>query len=230
MGDIIQTGMGGYVRGAQNIVTPPGTPNQTPHLNERADFLMAQALPERAELVKMGGSWHASIPTGSVFTTVAGWPTTRAELVMSNGNQAGGVSFVIDYVWGATIVTETAASFLTLIGQISPAGAVAVAADNAAVLRVSQSGKAAAYGGNAKFALANTAFAVASKWQVLPNQVGGLGPGAVSIGQYSTAQVNGLLVVQPQATLCLNVVVGTAVASAAMLGVVWHEVQLALGG
>ena len=200
-----------------------------PMLNSRGDFLVAQALPPKAELVRSGRSWHASIPTGSAFTTVAGWPTTRGELILSNGEPVSGLSYVIDYVWAAEIVTETAASFLALLGQISPAGSVAVATDNANVLRTSLSGRSGSYASNAKLALANTAFGVASKWMVLPNQNAPLGPGAVSIGQLATANVDGLLIVPPQATLALNVVVGTAVASAGLMGVAWHEVQLDLG-
>lgn len=202
----------------------------TPRMNGRGEALFVQALPERAEIVRLGASYHASIPTGSAFTTVAANPTTRAELVLSNISAAGGKCLIIDEVWVETIVTETAASSLSICVQISPSGLVAVAADNTAVLQRCLNGKsgATARSVNAALAVANTAFGVASQWH-FPHQAGYLGGGAVSIGQLSVAKLNGMYVVQPGATFLMNAVVGTAVASAGIMGVIWHEAQVDLG-
>lgn len=202
----------------------------TPKSNGRGERLVVQSLPERAEIVRLGRSWHYSIPTGSAFTTVAGNPTTRAELLLSNIAAAGGMSLVIDEIWAETIVTETAASSLSICCQMSPAGLVAVAADNTAVLARCLNGKSGATGRapSAAAAIANTAFGVASQWH-FPHQTGALGGGAVSIGQLSVAKLNGLYVVQPGATFLMNLVVGTAVASAGIMGVVFHEAQVDLG-
>lgn len=223
----------GRVRGATNPTsTFPDTTDQAVRANGRGEGLMVQALPQKTEVCRLGASWQASIPTGSAFTTVAAWPTTRAELVLSNTSPAGKIGvtcLVIDYVWGVQIVTETAASAFSLIGQISPAGLVANAANNTAVLKTSMSGKAAAYAGVATTAIANTAFAVASQWQILPNQYAPLSPASVGVGAMSCADLHGLFIIPPQATLCLNAVVGTAVASAGIIGVVWHEQVLDLG-
>jgi hypothetical protein len=223
----------GRVRGATNPTsTFNDTTDQAVRCNGRGEGLFVQALPQKAEVSRLGASWQASIPTGSAFTTVAAWPTTRAELVVSNTAPAGRIGatcMIIDYVWQAQIVTETAASAQTLIAQVSTAGRIATATNNTAVLVTSMSGKAAAYAGVGTFALANTAFAIASQWQVLPNQPNALSPAAVGVGSSSTADCHGLLIVPPQATLCLNLVVGTAVASAGIIGLVWHEQVLDLG-
>ena len=197
-------------------------------INARGDLSVAQGLPHKAELSRMGATYHASIPTGSAFTTVAAWPTTRAELVLSNPNPAGsGICFVIDSAWCATIVTETAASQITILAQLSSASLVATAANNTAVLVQPLNGKAATAGQTATLAVANTAFAVASRWQVMG--VSGLGGATVSVGQACLAPFDGLYIVQPQATLCLNAVVGTAVAAAGLIGVTWSETYLDLG-
>ena len=52
---------------------------------------------------------------------------------------------------------------------------------------------------------------------------------AVGVGAQSSCQLNGMYVVQPGATFLMNVVVGTAVASAGIMGVVFHEAVLDLG-
>jgi hypothetical protein len=202
----------------------PANPTTQVQQNTRGDLCVAQGLLPKVDLTRLGNSWQASIPTGSAFTTVAAWPTTRAELILSNANPAGGKSFVIDQIWAATIVTETAASQMTLLAQMSGAGLVAVAANNTAVLVTSLSGKAGVYGGAASLALANTAFMIASKWQVVG--VSPLGGASVSVGQAALAEMQGGYIVQPQSTLGVNLVVGTAVASAGLMGISWHEVQL----
>lgn len=200
--------------------------DQSLRLNGRGDALFAPALLAKAELVRMGGSYSAAIPTGSAFTTVAAWPTTRSELYLGNAETAGGRSYVIDQIWAATIVTETAATELTIIYQMSAPGIVALPANNTAVLVNSLSGKPN-YGGKAQLALGSTAFAVANKWQVVAGSP--LGGASVSVGQAVLAEVQGQIIVPPGATLCLNAVVGTAVAAAGIMGVVWHEVALDLG-
>lgn len=216
--------------GASPTATFTDSTDNAMRCNGRGEGLFAQALPPKAELARLGTSWQASIPTGSAFTSVAAWPTTRAELVISNTAPAAKLAatcMIIDQVWVAEIVTETAASHLTLIAQISTAGRVALATNNAAVLVTSQSGKAAAYNGVGSFALANTAFAIASQWQVI-GQSQMAGAAAVSVGQSTLAELGGLFIVPPQATLCLNAVVGTVVASSSILGLVWHEQVLDL--
>lgn len=198
--------------------------------DQNDNMYMAAGLPERAGVVARGASYHASIPTGSAFTTVAAWPTTRAELVLSNVAPAGGPCLIIDRIWAATIVTETAATEMTILCQVSPAGLVTPATDNTAVLVRNLNGKSGANqrSANAALAMANTAFAVASQWDV-PDQTLTLGPGATSVGQAATARINGGYVIQPQATFCMNLVVGTAVAATGIIGVVWHEAMLDLG-
>ena len=200
-------------------------------MNNRGDLCMAQALPAKAEIARLGASYHASIPTGSAFTTVAAWPTTRAELVLSNVSPAGGPSLIIDRIWFSTIVTETAASAYTILCQMSPAGLVAVAADNTAVLVRNLNGKSGGTqrSANASLAVAHTAFGVARQWDVPEQAAFGTNLAAVSLGAGAIASINGGYIVQPQATFIMNAVVGTAVAAAGIMGVVWHEATLDLG-
>lgn len=201
-------------------------------MNGRGEALIAAAQTERSEIVRIGSSWHYSIPTGSAFTTVAAWPTTRSELNLTNMNAAGGQCIVIDEVWAATTVTETAASALTILCQVSPVSLVASAAvvDNSAVLARCLNGKAGALNRAPGVAatIASTAYGIASQWHVV-NQNTTTPLGAVSVGQSSVAKINGLYIIPPTATFAVNVVVGTAVATSCIMGIVFHLMQLDLG-
>ena len=190
------------------------------------ETLVAQALPPYAALTSLGQTWQCSIATGSAFTHVAAWPTTRAEIVFFNGYAAGtGVCMVIEQVWAANVATSiAAASSYTLIAQIVPSSSTALTNDTAQLI-TSMSGKTG-YQGAVTRAVANTSYAVASKWQPLSSSA--TNPGSVSIGICEVAEVLGGMIVPPQAFLCLNLVVGTATGTAS-IGCVWDELVLNLG-
>tara|TARA_R110000868_G_scaffold401648_1_gene677250 strand:- start:269 stop:919 length:651 start_codon:yes stop_codon:yes gene_type:complete len=186
-------------------------------LNSRGDLLVAQSIPQTAEIVRMGDSWTCSIATGSAFTSVAGYPTTRSELSLYNGEPSTGKSYVIERVWWCSITSITAASGASIVYQVG--ASIAALTDDTAQLINSPLGKV--YGGRAKRAVATTTH-TANKWAVLES----LGAGAaVSIGTGLTTHVNGAVIVPPGATIGLNVVLGTAVGTN-IIGVSWHEVQL----
>lgn len=188
-----------------------------PQINNRGDTLIANSLPGRTELVRLGNSWDMQIPTGSAYTNVADMPTTRAELALYNGEPSTGLSYVIDQVWFISLTSITAAAGITLIAQLQ--AAVAALTDNTAVLINSPLGKT--YGGRAKRALAVTTM-VANKWRALGAVQAGA---AASIGLGLVANVDGGIIVPPGATLGLNAVAGTATGTS-LIGVSWHEVQL----
>jgi len=191
-------------------------------INNRGDVCVVQGLPPKTDIVRLGNTWHCCIATASAFTHVAAWPTTRAEIVLYNGESAGGKSYIIDSAWAANVATSiAAASAYTLIGQIVP-GPVTAPTDDTAQLITSASGRGTNYSGKARRAIANTAFAVANKWEILNGAPSGA---AGSIGLGIFAAVDGGLQVPPGAVLCLNLITGTATGTAC-IGVKWHEVQL----
>jgi len=195
-----------------------------PAMNSRGELLISHGLPERAELVRLGQSWGAQIPTGSAFTFVNAWPTTRAELVLYNAEPAGGKTFIIDRVWMSNITSQAAAQPFCILGQLAPTAlGIAAATDNAAVLRQSLSGFRKAYGGNARLALANTAFALTNQWFGLANAA--VSPMTTNLGHMVEAVVYGKYLVPPGAAFCIAGLAGTA-AGTAIAGVEWHEAQL----
>src|ERR1039458_2337942 len=214
----------GRIRGFFSGNYPENDEEQQMHLNNRGDQIVAQGLPERSELVRMGASWGAQLPTGSAFTFVATWPTTRAELVLCNGEDKGGKTYMIDRCWIANITSMGAAQPISMLGQLAPAAlAIATAANNTAILRQSLSGKVTNYAGRAMLALANTAFAVANQWFPLGN--GPIAPMTTNLGCSVEANVYGKYLVAPGAAFCLAGLAGTG-AGRAICGIEWHEAQI----
>jgi hypothetical protein len=193
---------------------------RAPQINPRGELLLAQGLPERSELVRLGRSWGAQIPTASAFTFVNAWPTTRAELVLWNGEAADGAWYIIDRVWQANITSQAAAQPFSLLAQIAPAAlSIAAPTDNAAVLRQSLCGKVKTYSGLGRLMLANTAFALAN----LGNAA--VSPMTTNLGNSHEALVYGKYLVPPGAAFCLAGLAGTA-AGTAIIGVEWHEYKV----
>lgn len=185
-------------------------------INRRGETLVAQGLPFKTELARLGNSWNCTIPTGSAFTPVAAMPTTRSELALYNG-YSDGTCLVIDSVWVYSLTSLAAASGFTLIYQVA---SVAVLTDNTAVLINSPTGKT--YSGSVLRALATTTM-TANKWAAL-NSSGGIST-TTTIGSGLFAEVAGGVIVKPGFTLGLNAVMSTA-AGTALIGVAWHEAKL----
>jgi hypothetical protein len=225
----------GQIRGLARTYFSTSQLDVQPMLADGGEQLVSQALPERTELVKLGKSFGAAIPTASAFTYVNAWPTTRAELVLLNGESAGGPSYVVDRAWMASI-TAGATGPVALLGQIIPATAATqgatgpATADNTAIKRHQMSGRTNnTITSNARLVLANVQFAVADQWFLL-GQTPGLAAtaGGAVLAQGVEAQVLGRIIIPPQAAFCLagiaSIGAGTAIA-----GLEWHEVQLNLG-
>lgn len=188
--------------------------------------LSANAVMTEVAAVAMGQTWQCSIATGSAFTHVAAWPTTRAEIVFKNNYGASsGIGMYIRSIWYANVATSiAAASNVTLLAQIVPSSATALT-DDTAQLITSRSGKSG-YGGSVTRAVANTSYAVASKWEVIGSVSSGGATATIGLG--TSVPINGAFIVPPQALLCLNVVAGTAAGTASM-GCVWDEMVIPLG-
>lgn len=183
-------------------------------INPRGDLIVVNAMPSKAELVRLGDSWSCQMATGSAYTNVANMPTTRAELAIYNGNTTKSV--VIDAAWMLSLTSITAISAVTLIYQV--ASVTALTNDTAQLIN-SPLGKT--YAGSVTRAVAVTTM-TANKWAVLACAGA---QAAVSIGSGVYAEVNGGIILRPGYTLGLNAVVGTATGTS-LIGVAWHEVTL----
>jgi hypothetical protein len=218
----------GSVRGQSVPNLAEGEPGQPIGINPRGDVCVAQGLPPKSELVRMGKTWTCTIATGSAFTFVATWPTTRAELVLYNGNPIGGPSLVMDSAFLTNITSQAAAQPYSLLGQLAQGAgaspAVASPTNDTAQLIYSRSGKFN-YTGGVLRAVANTAFALANRWEILGNSA--ISPMTTNLGASIYVDLFGGFIVPPGAVMCFAGLAGTA-AGTAILGATWHEVQLTL--
>ena len=214
----------GIVRAINDIYNSPAGGEVTMNFNNRGDHLVAMGLPQKAEMVRMGQMWTCRMATGSAFTYVAAWPTTRGELVLYNGEKTGGKSYIIDSAWLYGITSMGAAQPYTLIGQMVAAAATVPTNDTAQLIN-SRSGKGS-YVGNAKVAVANTtAGQTTNLWDVLAS---GNMPMTTNLGAALMAELWGAYIIPPGGVFALAGIAGTA-AGTATIGVTWAEVQLALG-
>lgn len=189
-------------------------------MNNRGDACITWSLPPKAEIVRLGQSWDVRIASGSAFTHVAALPTTRAELVLFNGDPTK--CYVVDSVYHLGISSMGAAGSVTLLGQI--VSGIAAPTDDPLQLITGRSGRS--YGGNAKRAVAQTTM-LANRWSILQTSNNG-GSATAQIGLATLAEVYGGFILKPGDTFGANAIVGTAEGTG-ILGIVWHEVELPLG-
>src|SRR5262245_43210429 len=136
------------VLGTVVVDTPPayGSGPAQFTLNRRGDTRFAAALPDGVEWVRIGRTWSTAIPTGSAFTYVNAWPTTRAELVVRNAYSDGKTSLAFESAWMVDVTSAAAAHAKALLAQIVP-GHAAVTNDTT-VLVTSRSGDTYGAGAN----------------------------------------------------------------------------------
>lgn len=170
----------------------------------------------KTELARIGGLNCVRIASGSAFTNVAALPTTRAELVLYNGEPTGGACYVIDSVWYLGVTSMAAAGSVAIISQIVTQPAAPT--DNSSQLITNNRGTT--YAGRALRAIAQTS-AIANKWELLATSQSG-GAATAQIGLSAFADCGGRFVIRPGDMFAVNVVAGTA-AGTAIMGITWSE-------
>ena len=203
----------GFVRGGNDGFNLGSGSEMPMNLNNRGDLLVAFGLPQRADLIRQGLTWTCRIATGSAFTYVAAWPTTRAELILYNGEQSGGKSYVIDSAWMYGITSMAAAQPMTLVGQL---GIVATAPTNDAAQLISGNNGKSLYSGSGRVAVANTTGGcLTNRWDVLACTNA---PMTTNLGLAVMADLWGKYIVPPGWVFGLSGIAGTA-AGTAIIGV-----------
>ena len=188
------------------------------------DLRVVPALPPKAELVRLGCGWEARIATASAFTYVNALPTTRAEIMLYNGEPAGGKSYVVDSAWMFGITSMAAAQPIVLIAQLVPSSTMVAPTHSATTTILNSLSGKANYSGYAKRAVAVTT-CFTDLWSVVAQ---GLVPApTTNLAASVYGDLFGKYVVPPGAGFGLAGVAGTA-AGTAIIGVAWYEVQLEL--
>jgi hypothetical protein len=213
-----------------NIRTYFGAAGQDlqPMLSDGGAQIMVQGLPERAELVKLGASWGAGLPTGSAFAPVAAWPTTVSNLVLANGEAVGGPTYIVDRAWMSAITAGSTGPSV-ILAQTIPYGSTGAFTDTATILRRQLSLRGSAFSSNAKLSATAANVLVASQWFPLGPSVGYSSSAvAGNIGTTCEADIKGRILIPPGAALAFAGVASVA-AGTSIMGVEWHEVLLNLG-
>lgn len=192
----------------------------TPELNNRRDLLVAQALPSKTELTRLGGSWATRMLTA--VAAVTSLPTTAAQHLMRNGNAAGGKSFVIDKIiyHVAAAPTDTDGSGVSVLASVIPVQAAVTAAQAVIVNSLSGWG---AYNGNATFDDANT-LAADKGWFELPMVCSSPMP-TWTARTTLFADIDGGIIIPPGGGLAISAfAIDTSLTG--FPAFIWHEVVL----
>jgi hypothetical protein len=209
----------GLVRGLMTRWMPIDQYPTLPDINPRGDLLIGQSLPERTEIVRMGGSWVVQDTTA--VATVTAVPTTTAQNTFWNGEPDSGRTYVIDRAWCLIGVTAAAATGESLLGMVNKGP---VAAPTAVSLTVSTlNGRN--YAG--KMVVARSATVTDDKWWVLPSPDNAaiITATGQDVGKTIHAELNGLIQLPPRHQFSLAVM-GTNTTATSKCGIQWHEIQM----
>ena len=212
----------GRVRGLFAGNYPENREDEQFHLNSRGDQLVAQALPERTEIVRLGGSWQTMLSSG--VAPLTGIPTTTAALVLWNGESAGGKSYVIDSVFCTEGVVDATQSNMTSLFVMVGRPPIATPNDSALAIR-SMSGLQN-YAGRARTVVGGTV--VNDSWFPAGTSAPAAAAAAGSAWKTLDWPLNGLYIIPPGGSFNMHIVKAAATAAQGFIGVRWHEVQLIL--
>ena len=214
------TKIAGRVRGLFAGNYPENREDEQFHLNSRGDQIVAQGLPERTEIVRLGDSWQ--VMTSSAQAPLTAVPTTTGALNLWNGEQANGKCYVIDRVQVSEIVVDATQSNMTAVFAQLVRPPVATPTDAALTIR-SLSGRNT-YGGRARTTVA--AAVTNDGWFPIGTSAPVAAAAAGSAWKVTDIPINGLYVVPPGAQFCVAAAKAAATAGQCHFSIVWHEVQM----
>jgi hypothetical protein len=207
------------VRGLQVIDAPENREDEQLQINSFGDEMMAQALPDLAEIVRLGNSWQVM---SAVYTALTAVPTTAAIFTIWNGEPGGGKSYVIDSVAVVKVVADTTQVDSTSAFYQLVRPPVAPVSD-AGIEIQSLSGRKF-YDGKARTVNGGVTFA--NRWEM-----GGTSPHPATAlagtgWQVFEEKMNGRFVVPPTAQFSVHRAEVTATANKFRVTFRWHEIQL----
>lgn len=209
----------GRVRGLFSGNYPENREEEQFHLNSRGDQIVAQGLPERTEIVRLGDSWQTLLASGVAPLTAL--PTTTAGLTLWNGEPSNGKSYVIEAVTGYEAVVDATQSNMTTLFVMNNKTPVTAPTDAGLGIR-SLSGRT--YGGRARTVAGGTV--VNDGWFPCGNSAPAAAAAAGSAWKCADIPLNGLYIVPPGGAFNVHAAKVAATAAQMFLGIRWHEVQL----
>jgi hypothetical protein len=189
-------------------------------MNQRGETLVAQGLPELAEVVRQGNSWQV---IGAAMAALTAVPTSTAGHSVWNGEADTGKCYFIDSFGCVEIVTDaTQQNSLALFAAMEP-GKVAAPTD-AAITRFSLSGRPI----NSSASRTSTgATTTAGSWTPHAPSAPGATAFAGGVWRVHECQVRGLYMVRPGGLFSVHAAKTVATATQLRFFIRWHEVQCA---
>jgi hypothetical protein len=210
----------GRVRGLFAGNYPENREDEQMHLNSRGDMLVANALPERTEIVRLGDSWQ--VMTSTAIAPLTALPTTTGALNLWNGEAANGKSYVIDRVQVAEIVVDATQSNMTGLFACLIRPPVTAPTDAALTIR-SLSGRNA-YSGRARTTV--NAAVTNDGWFPIGTSAPAAAAAAGSAWKVTDVLLNGLYLIPPGGTFAVHAAKAAATAAQCHFSITWHEAQL----
>ncbi len=203
---------------------PDNDEDQQFHLNPRGDQIIAQGLPELAELVRLGGSWQVASTTGQAALTAL--PTTTAGLSLLNNEPTTGKVYAIDSaaIWEG-VVDATQSDQTALFAMLNKQGSALPTAGTAETGLTSLSGRLN-YDGSASAKRGATV--VNDNWFPCGTSApSGVTAVAGAIWKVTDVPLKGLYMVRPGSAFSIQAVKVAGAASQMFFAIRWHEVLMA---
>jgi hypothetical protein len=209
------------VRGGDAGNYPENREDQEAQMNCLGDMIAIQALPNKAEIVRMGDSWQV---LGAASTGLTAVPTTAGLLTLWNGEPGNGKFYAIDSIIATKVIADVTTDDLATIWAQIIRPPMATPADAALTIR-SLNGKYS-YGGRARTVAASTT--LANRWEPFGQIDNPTAAIAGSPWAQKDIDVLGRLIVPPGGALTLTASEVTATASTFRFCIRWHEIMAAL--
>lgn len=207
----------GRVRGADPGNYAENRDTEQFHMNSSGEQLIAQGLPTKAEIVRLGDSWQV---LSAAATGLAVVPTTAGLLTLWNGEPGNGKFYAIDSITATKIIIDVTTNDIATIWAQIIRPPMATPTDAALTIR-SLNGKYS-YGGRARTVATGTT--IANRWE----PIGQIANQAAVVGGSAWAQADidvlGRLIVPPGGAISLTASEVTATASTFRFCIRWHEV------
>jgi hypothetical protein len=191
------------------------------HLSSLGQQIVAQGLPEQAEIVRLGNSWQV---LGAASTGLTAVPTTAGLLTIWNGEQGGGNYLVIDSVTATKVIVDVTTNDLATVWAQIIRPPMAAPTDAALAIR-SLNGRYS-YGGRVRTVASSTT--LTNRWEPIGQLSNGTAAIAGSAWVQSDIPLLGRFIVPPGGAFTLTASEVTATASTFRFCIRWHEVTAAL--
>jgi len=215
----------GAIRGAFAPDYPEGAEDKQLQLNNRGELVVAQGLPDLAEIVRLGESYQ--IKTATAFAALTTEPTTTAALSLHNNEPGVGKCYVIESVaFWERVVDATQQNQIAIFGMVNPQGGTMPSAGTqlASATSIKSLSGRSAYGGKGVIRVGATV--TDDGW--FP--YGNTNPNAAAVAggawRVHDIPLRGLVIVPPGAAFSVHAAKIAATASQLHAVIRWHEVQL----